>query len=172
MQIRHPTTEAARALLARLTKNPAAFLRMFSSLAKIGFAFRPSAVYNLLAKIPRPAYLVCWASLMLIASFLPQGSPVARAFTLNGRQFITHLIAYGVLSWLVFWSLNGRSPRSRAIAMLLGPVLFGGLVEIMQPLVGRDSGWQDMLANGIGIGIAFVAVAAYSMLRKKAAPLV
>jgi len=118
---------------------------------------------GVLSSIPRPAYPAVWALVIVVASMLPQSSPAALAFTLNGRQALAHILAYGLLASLTFWALAGR--RHRLAAMVLGPILFGGLVEVLQPLAGRATDWQDFLLNSLGAGIAFAAVVAHAAIR-------
>lgn len=121
---------------------------------------------HVLCSIPRPVFPAAWALVIVVASMLPQSSPAALAFTLNGRQALAHILAYGFLACLTFWAMPGLRLRRRLAVMLLGPILFGGLVEVLQPLAGRATDWQDFLSNSLGAGIAFAAVVAHVAIRR------
>ncbi len=94
---------------------------------------------------------------IVVASLLPQASPPARVLTLNGRDFLAHVIAYGVFGALVFWSLGGFSLGVRSLAMIFLPLALGTGIELLQPLVGRTCSWLDVCADGVGVIIALVA---------------
>ena len=111
-----------------------------------------------LRRIPRGIYLLLWAGAIILASFLPQGSTAARACAFQGHAFAAHIVAYGVLSLLTFWTTETRSRVFQRVTMVVGPAAFGLLLEALQPLSGRKFGVVDLLANGFGIALAFSAV--------------
>jgi len=123
------------------------------------------SIIGMLGAIPRWAWLGTWLAMIVLASFLPQGSIAARAFTLDGRSFLAHVVAYGVLSGMTFWSLEGHSLFVRAVAMTLLPVALGMGIEFLQPLVGRSSGWSDFWANSGGVAVSFVAAMSWGVVR-------
>ncbi len=128
---------------------------------------RARGAWKVLGAVPRAVFLGFWTLLIVVASFLPQGSRAARAFTLNGRVFLAHLVAYGVLSTLVFLTLKERPLTSRVGPMVLLPILFGGVVEVLQPFAGRGFASHDLLANTVGVVIAVVVVSFGILLREK-----
>jgi VanZ family protein len=71
-----------------------------------------------------------------------------------------HFIAYFVLSTLAVLAL-GASKRS--LWGMLGLIVMGGALEVIQGMIGRDMSALDELANSLGVlagGIAAWAVAA------------
>lgn len=62
-----------------------------------------------------------------------------------------HLISYLFLSL----PLGIKQPSKWAI-FLITFIIYGGLIEIIQPLVNRNSEWMDFLANIIGIISGFI----------------
>lgn len=75
-----------------------------------------------------------------------------------GSDKLHHLIAYAALAFPValrrppYWWL-----------MLLGFLLYSGLIELIQPYVNRYGEWLDMLANSLGIlaGLALARLLSY-----------
>jgi VanZ family protein len=63
-----------------------------------------------------------------------------------------HLVAYGAL---VFPALATR-PAS-ALWVLPAALAWGAAIELLQPFVGRERSLEDVIANGVGIGIGTAA---------------
>jgi len=63
-----------------------------------------------------------------------------------------HFVAFGVIL-LCLGLLFSRLPR---ILLVIGAVVVGGAVEIIQGLTGRDASWGDLLADGIGALLVFL----------------
>lgn len=95
--------------------------------------------------------LVWFLSLLLVVPETP----------LNDVAFIdkwTHLVMYGgtcSVMWfeylrhheeLVFWKLF--------LYAWLGPVLMGGVIEIIQPYFERSGEWADFVADAVGVTLA------------------
>jgi VanZ family protein len=59
-----------------------------------------------------------------------------------------HFMAYFVLSMLAVAALRAR--RSALVAML-GLIAMGGVLELLQGLIGRDMSAYDELANALGV---------------------
>jgi|SRR6478752_52658 len=62
-----------------------------------------------------------------------------------------HFIVFYVLAALASLAL----PQSRLHRIGLVIVAFGGGIEILQGLVGRDASWLDLLADACGVSAAF-----------------
>ena len=93
--------------------------------------------------------VVIWASLK------------ATGNTLAGSDKIAHFMAYGALAGLGLISF--RRPKNKALFMLFCLVL-GGTMEILQGrLPHRVMGWDDMLANALGV---LAAIVVYWPLRR------
>ena len=58
-----------------------------------------------------------------------------------------HFIAYFGLAGLALLALR---PGRRAIWATLAIMAMGGVLEIVQGMVGRDASWGDALANSLG----------------------
>ncbi len=59
---------------------------------------------------------------------------------------LEHFTAYFGLALMSVLGWSGR----RALRILLAVILLGGVLEILQAYVGRDTEWADMLANTLG----------------------
>ena len=66
----------------------------------------------------------------------------------EGSDKLLHFTAYFGLALLAAVALDGRR---RALLFLVGLVLLGGTMEIVQGLTGRDAEWLDQIANTIGV---------------------
>ena len=96
------------------------------------------------------AVTACVAAAILVLSLLPLPQP-----ELGGLSFadkILHALAYLVLSFLLFTSqLPGPRPRLVVVAVL-GSLLLGGLIELVQPLALRRRELADLAADLVGAG--------------------
>lgn len=63
-----------------------------------------------------------------------------------------HFVAFGVIL-LCLGLLFRRLPR---IALVIGAVVVGAAVEIVQGLTGRDASWGDLLADALGASLVFL----------------
>jgi hypothetical protein len=74
---------------------------------------------------------------------------------------VSHLPAYGVLTWLLASGLRGRD-WPRAVALCMGAqaaMVFGIWMEVCQGLVpGRNVEIGDVLMNAVGIGVASLMI--------------
>ena len=78
-----------------------------------------------------------------------------------------HFAAYLVLGFLAFRVINRRAVFPVALAIASCAAL-GGLIEIIQPLVGRNRELADFLVDlaGAAIGVALSAVVAAMLSRR------
>lgn len=83
--------------------------------------------------------------LALIIAGLTLTEPVSGAGGLNVNDKLAHFLAFAALAS----PLSFSKPR-RAAAVVVGAVLFGALIEVIQPHVGRSAEWADLLADGLG----------------------
>ena len=51
--------------------------------------------------------------------------------------------------------------------MLLGVILLGGALEILQSLTGRDAEWLDQLANSLGAVTGTLVACAYLAIPRR-----
>ena len=54
-----------------------------------------------------------------------------------------------------------------ALWVIVGVILYGGAIELIQPFFGRDAEWRDLMADGIG---AVMGAAAGYFLSKRIVP--
>lgn len=76
-----------------------------------------------------------------------------------------HFVAFGLILWSI-GVLFRRLPRTLAA---LSALAMGGAVEIVQGMVGRDSSWGDLLADGLGILTALLLWAVWRRFRPRTA---
>lgn len=95
--------------------------------------------------------LAAWTVLVAVASFLPQGTPSAAAFTMGGRDFPAHVAAYGVLTLLSVLSLRGLGGLWRMAIALVFAGFVSASTEAAQELAGRSFELSDLLADAIGV---------------------
>lgn len=64
-----------------------------------------------------------------------------------------HLPAYAALAAAGVWLLRGRGgPRLSSLAFAaISGIALGVLMELLQPLVGRQASWLDLLLNLLGV---------------------
>jgi len=72
-----------------------------------------------------------------------------------------HLIAYSVLAIPMVIA----NPRNLLLYLLL-LIIYGGLIEIIQPYVNRYGEWLDFLANIIGVISTYIVVSIYRFYRQ------
>lgn len=69
----------------------------------------------------------------------------------DGTDKVLHLIAFTVLAFPL-----ASTGRIGLIPVFIGASIFGGLIEIIQPFVGRSADMKDWIADiaGVTLGIA------------------
>jgi len=78
-----------------------------------------------------------------------------------GSDKTHHLIAYSVLATPVVLA----NPRNLLLYLFL-LIIYGGLIEIIQPYVNRYGEWLDFLANTIGVISTYIAVLIYRFYKQ------
>jgi VanZ family protein len=83
---------------------------------------------------------------------------------LFGWDKAEHFTAYFGLALLASlgWGL-----RRSLVWILLGIIALGGVLEILQGYVGRDSDWHDELANGLGALLGLVVAVTYLAIPRR-----
>jgi VanZ family protein len=118
----------------------------------IASAARPWRVFALL--------LVVAVSYLALTPAPPQGVDF-------GWDKMNHLVAFTALAFSA--CLSYPASRRTRLLLLCGLLAYGGSIELLQMLVpNRSTGWDDLLADAIGI--AFGAAVAALVLRAAAAP--
>ena len=79
----------------------------------------------------------------------------------DGTDKIVHLIAFAALSFPL-----ARTGRFGLIPVFVGAGTFGGLIELIQPSVGRSADLQDWIADISGVALGIVLALLYRKLRK------
>lgn len=80
-----------------------------------------------------------------------------------GTDKTHHFIAYGVLAFPV-----ALARPEKWLLLIVGLLIYSGIIELIQPYVNRYGEWLDLGANGLGlIGGIFVASVARSIFLKE-----
>ena len=86
---------------------------------------------------------------VLVLSLLPP-SPYAPS---TGWDKTNHVLAFSVLAYL-----GCKVYPNRVMVLLIGLLVYGGLIEILQSYTPHRLGdWYDMLADGLGFPIGWLA---------------
>lgn len=91
-----------------------------------------------------------FAIIIVMLSLIPLNQ--SGAFSGHGIDKIFHLIAFGCL----VFPLSLTQPKW-TITIIFGVVVFGGSIEMIQKIFGRQASWADLLANTIGSIIGALA---------------
>ena len=103
-------------------------------------------------ELPRRLLAVSVVVALTGASVLPVGKLPG-----DPGNYLGHLSAYGA----AMLALSGVA-RLRPLVAAAGLVVLGIVIELLQPLVGRENHWQDMVANTAGVGIGWLALWVWS----------
>ena len=101
-----------------------------------------------LMRLARLGFFVCLLAVLLLA-LLPIHDIGAKSDKIN------HVFAFFVLG-LLAGTAWPQGPRWR---LCLGLLLVGGLIEVVQALVGRDAALNDLGADLIGVGLGILLLA-------------
>ncbi len=101
------------------------------------------------------------AAALAVLSFLPASWMPVGLFSLIGGDKAAHVVAYAVLG---VFALYGRRRFATAFLTMIGILYFGGLIELFQADLKRTTDIADFAANGVGLAMASVVVAAWKTL--------
>jgi VanZ family protein len=80
---------------------------------------------------------------------------------LPGLDKLAHALAFGLFVLPLSIAYPARWFRIWGLALA-----FGGLIEIVQPFVGRSNEWADLLADGVGAACGIGLVLLYFRARR------
>ncbi|MDB5235807.1 MAG: hypothetical protein JWR44_2800 [Hymenobacter sp.] len=111
-----------------------------------------------------------WAAVVLVLTLTPANEmPRTPVWELLSFDTAAHAGVFAVLAGLSWFSLRRqvrwlRLARHAGLAVLLGSVLFGGLIEMLQMTMhlGRHGEWTDLVSDSIGSGLAVVLANAWA----------
>lgn len=89
--------------------------------------------------------LLLTATVAVFIAVLTLFPVTAPEITVAQSDKLYHIIAFGALT---FPSALLHLPLSRVV--LIFAILFGALIEVVQPHVGRTGSWEDFLADVLG----------------------
>lgn len=105
--------------------------------------------------------LAVWTVLVVVLLLLPGGllsgpelAGIAKVAGIPHLDKIVHAFLFGVLAWLAWRSFRRLGARWPVMLALLGAVLLGGMLELIQPMVDRSGEIEDALADGGGALLA------------------
>ena len=115
---------------------------------------------------PYAALPLLWAAIMLVLTLTPANEmPRTPEWKLLSFDTAAHAGVFAVLAALSWFSLRHQSrwpnlARQAGAVVLLGCVLFGALIEVLQYVmhVGRHAEWSDLLGDSIGAALALLLV--------------
>lgn len=108
-----------------------------------------------------------WKSILVVAcilylSFAPP-STFKRIPTFEHEDKLVHLLMYfGLTAMLIYeYYRNSKKPNSHTLTFvficLVFPALFGGIIEVLQPLFfARSASWVDWIADLAGVLLAWL----------------
>lgn len=98
---------------------------------------------------------------LLLVTLPPHSARGVLAIWNFGHVALFALLTQAVLAgWRQRWPLRWWS----AVLLVPGMALFGGLIEGLQALIGRDCEWQDVLADTLGAGAGLLFSGAWRTL--------
>ncbi len=103
--------------------------------------------------------VVVVAGAILCLSVLRQ--PLGGITVVPHADKLGHLVAYGVLGFLLARAVGARgSASAAAVAAVVWASAYGGALEVVQPLAGRTADFLDLAADVVGaagaVGVWFV----------------
>ena len=118
---------------------------------------------NLARRLPGPLTLL-WATIMLVLTLTPaREMPHTPHWELLSFDTAAHAGVFAVLAGLAsLWAQQHPRLRYPAGLVLVGSVVFGALIEVLQysMQLGRHAEWSDLLSDSIGaaLGLALALV--------------
>ena len=99
---------------------------------------------------------------VLALSLMPPGPELPS----TGWDKSNHALGFAVLGWLGLQAFAGRT-----VAVLLGLLAYGALIEVLQSFTPyRMAEWGDLWADGVGLLLAAALHAAWTWARAQWAP--
>lgn len=141
------------------------------------FSMQPRATRKLYAVLP-----VLWALVMLVLTLTPaREMPRTPEWEFLSFDTAAHAGVFAVLAGLSWVALRQQRrwpvlAQRAGLVVLLGCVLFGGLIEILQYLMhaGRQAEWSDLVGDSVGAALALLLLSGgwrWWQGRRRAAPL-
>jgi VanZ family protein len=107
---------------------------------------RPSAAVQLLRSVWLWRVLLALLTCVVAYLALTPGPPID---VQTGWDKMNHMLAFSALA--VCACFSGLRPRWRLLLAMVALLAFGGAIEVIQPEVGRNAEWADLLADAVGI---------------------
>ncbi|HYC67114.1 VanZ family protein [Brevundimonas sp.] len=103
---------------------------------------------------------------ILVVSLVLMLGPFGGAEAASGvSDKVAHFAVFGLILWS-FGVLFRRLPRLGAALLAIG---LGGMVEVVQGMVGRDADWLDLAADSLGVTAALLLWAIWRGFRTREA---
>jgi VanZ family protein len=112
-----------------------------------------AVMLNLLGSTTGPTSVCIWRAMLFLLVVLVSClalTPKPLEDSESSLDKVGHLMAFTALAFSGY--LAFPSSRGTRAALLVGLLVYGGLIEVLQLSVpGRSAEWGDLLADGIGI---------------------
>lgn len=112
-----------------------------------------------LEKVNTDALAWILALVILVLSLSPQSATLGEPH----QDALHHFLAYGTLTGAAIFRRQGVAG---IILMLAIITLYGGVIEIIQPMVGRVGELRDFAANLAGVTLGLIAMTAFKRVVK------
>ena len=101
----------------------------------------------------RRAALAVWVAMIVVGSMLRPRTIASVMPHFHHADLLLHAGGYAILGLLAVWAWPGQG----RLRMATGVVLFGVLIELIQPITGRTTSGGDALANPVGVAGGLLA---------------
>ena len=96
-------------------------------------------------------------AILTIAMLWPLDQPLPAP---NGSDKLLHLVAYAALSFPL-----SRTGRFGLLPVFVGAIVFGGVIELIQPSFNRSADMKDWSADILGVVVGILCGLMYRRLR-------
>jgi len=115
-------------------------------------------------RVPLVPSRLRWAAVAVVAAGIvaaavspSTGQAVRGPLGVVGADKYLHALGFGGFAFVLAYALARRDPTVAAVAVLVGTVVFGLAIELLQlPLAHRSFDWLDLVADAVGATVVAV----------------
>jgi len=103
--------------------------------------------------------IIVTIGIFYLSTASPSALPLPEMPKIEGLDKIVHLLMYATLTFVLVLEATRKNNIGYYLLVILFPILYGGLLEIIQHYFcpSRTGDWFDFLANTIGVLIGYLA---------------